>query len=47
MDWSFGLTMTLMGMGGTLITLLLLSLLIRLLIRLFPEREDKKEAGAR
>ena len=47
MDWSFGLTMTLMGMGGTLITLFLLSLLIRLLIRLFPERADKKEPGAR
>ncbi len=47
MDWSFGLTMTLLGMGGTLITLLLLSLLIRLLVRLFPEREEKSPPAAR
>jgi Na+-transporting methylmalonyl-CoA/oxaloacetate decarboxylase gamma subunit len=35
-DWAFGLTMTVMGMGVTLITLYLLTLLIRLLIKLFP-----------
>ena len=37
----FGLTMTVMGMGVTLITLYLLTLLIRLLNRLYPFREEK------
>ncbi len=41
MDWSFGLTMMLMGMGGTLLTLLFLSLLIGLLVRLFPDRSEQ------
>jgi Na+-transporting methylmalonyl-CoA/oxaloacetate decarboxylase gamma subunit len=35
-DLAFGLTMTVMGMGVTFITLCLLTLLIRLLIKLFP-----------
>jgi Na+-transporting methylmalonyl-CoA/oxaloacetate decarboxylase gamma subunit len=39
-DWAFGLTMTVMGMGVTLLTLYLLTLLIRLLIRLFPSKEE-------
>ncbi len=39
-DLAFGLTMTVMGMGVTLITLYLLTLLIRLLIRLFPSKEE-------
>jgi Na+-transporting methylmalonyl-CoA/oxaloacetate decarboxylase gamma subunit len=44
MEWSFGLTMTAAGMGVTFITLYLLTLLIRLLNRLFPfkNEEDKK-----
>jgi Na+-transporting methylmalonyl-CoA/oxaloacetate decarboxylase gamma subunit len=37
-NWSFGLTMTFMGMGITLITLYLLTLLIRLLNKLFPHK---------
>jgi Na+-transporting methylmalonyl-CoA/oxaloacetate decarboxylase gamma subunit len=43
MDWTFGLTMTLAGMGVTFITLYLLTLLIRLLNKLFPYKdgEDK------
>lgn len=44
MDWGFGLTMTVMGMGVTFITLYLLTLVIRLLIRLFPHKvEDKSK----
>jgi Na+-transporting methylmalonyl-CoA/oxaloacetate decarboxylase gamma subunit len=39
-DWAFGLTMTVMGMGVTLLTLYLLTLLIRLLIRVFPSKEE-------
>ncbi len=41
-DLSFGLTMTLAGMGVTLASLYLLTLVIQLLNRLFPEI-DKKE----
>ncbi len=43
-DLAFGLTLTLAGMGVTLLTLYILTLLIRLLDRLFPYRaEGKKE----
>jgi Na+-transporting methylmalonyl-CoA/oxaloacetate decarboxylase gamma subunit len=41
-DWAFGLTMTVMGMSVTLITLYLLTLLIRLLIKLFPSKEEEE-----
>jgi Na+-transporting methylmalonyl-CoA/oxaloacetate decarboxylase gamma subunit len=41
-EWSFGLTMTIIGMGVTLITLYLLTLLIHLLNKLFPFKEEKK-----
>jgi Na+-transporting methylmalonyl-CoA/oxaloacetate decarboxylase gamma subunit len=41
-DWAFGLTMTILGMGVTFITLYLLTLLIRILIRLFPRKEEEK-----
>jgi Na+-transporting methylmalonyl-CoA/oxaloacetate decarboxylase gamma subunit len=44
-DWAFGLTMTAMGMGVTLITLYLLTLLIRLLIKLFPRKGDEEGEG--
>jgi Na+-transporting methylmalonyl-CoA/oxaloacetate decarboxylase gamma subunit len=44
-DWAFGLTMTILGMGVTFITLYLLTLLIRLLIRLFPSKEDEESEG--
>jgi Na+-transporting methylmalonyl-CoA/oxaloacetate decarboxylase gamma subunit len=44
-DWAFGLTMTVMGMGVTFITLYLLTLLIRLLIRLFPRKEEEEREG--
>jgi len=44
-DWAFGLTMTVMGMGVTFITLYLLTLLIRLLIRVFPRKEEEESKG--
>ena len=44
MDLAFGLTMMVMGMGVTLITLYVLTLVIRLLTRLFP---FKKEEGGK
>ncbi len=39
--WTFGLTLLLVGMGGTLLTLYLLTLLIGLLTRLLPVRPEK------
>ncbi len=44
-DLAFGLTMTFMGMGVTLLTLYILILVIRLLIRLFPFKEEKETGG--
>jgi Na+-transporting methylmalonyl-CoA/oxaloacetate decarboxylase gamma subunit len=37
--------MAVAGMGVTLITLYLLTLVIRLLAKLFPYKEEKKEEG--
>lgn len=34
--WAFGITMTIVGVGGTFLTLWILSLVIGLLKRLFP-----------
>jgi Na+-transporting methylmalonyl-CoA/oxaloacetate decarboxylase gamma subunit len=42
-DWAFGLTMTIAGMGVTFITLYILTLVIQLLDKLFPYKEEKKE----
>jgi Na+-transporting methylmalonyl-CoA/oxaloacetate decarboxylase gamma subunit len=41
-DLEFGLTMMVAGMAVTFLTLYLLTLLIRLLNRLFPYREEDK-----
>lgn len=38
---TFGLTMLIVGMGGTLLTLWLLGLLLRLMTRLLPPDDDK------
>lgn len=43
-DLAFGLTMTVIGMGVTLLTLYLLTLVIRLLNRLYPFKEEKKRS---
>jgi Na+-transporting methylmalonyl-CoA/oxaloacetate decarboxylase gamma subunit len=40
-DLAFGLTMTGMGMAVTITTLFVLTLVIRLLIRLFPFKKEK------
>lgn len=42
-DLAFGLTMTIMGMGITFLTLYLLTLVIRLLNRLFPFKKEAKK----
>jgi len=44
-DWVFGLTMTIAGMGVTFLTLYILTLVIQLMDKLFPYREEKKEEG--
>lgn len=40
---TFGITMLLVGMGGTLATLFLLTLVIRALVALFPVRSSEQE----
>ena len=45
MDLAFGLTMMVMGMGVTLITLYVLTLVIRLMSRLFPFKEEEAGKG--
>lgn len=43
-DLSFGLTMTFMGMGVTLLTLCLLILVIYLMNKIYPfKKEDEKK----
>jgi len=39
----FGLTLTLFGMGGTMVILLLISLVVDLLNKCLPFREEKKK----
>lgn len=41
-DLGFGLTLTLVGMGTTLVTLWLITLVIKLLDRIFPYGEEKE-----
>ena len=41
--WAFGLTMTVVGVGGTFLTLWVLSLVIDLLKKVFPLQEQKQE----
>ena len=39
----FGLTLTVIGMGGTLVILFLISLMVDVLNKYLPRREGKKE----
>jgi len=39
--WAFGLTMTVVGVGGTFLTLWVISLVIDLLKKVFPLQEPK------
>ena len=43
-NWTFGITMLICGMGGTIAALWVLSLIMELLGRLFPVKPEKKEA---
>jgi Na+-transporting methylmalonyl-CoA/oxaloacetate decarboxylase gamma subunit len=40
--WTFGITMTIVGVGGTFLTLWLLSLVMGLLKRAFPLSDEEK-----
>jgi Na+-transporting methylmalonyl-CoA/oxaloacetate decarboxylase gamma subunit len=42
-NFTFGLTMLIVGMGGTMLTLWLLTLLIKGITQLFPVEEKKPE----
>lgn len=41
---TFGLTLLVVGMGGTLLTLWLLTLVIHLLVRIFPEHATRSHS---
>jgi hypothetical protein len=41
-NWTFGVTMIVVGMGGTVLTLWILSLLMSFLKRVFPYTKEEK-----
>jgi len=41
--WTFGLTMLLVGMGGTIATLMVFSLIMSILKKVFPYRKGEEE----
>ena len=43
MDWTFGWTMLVVGMGGTIVTLMLFSLIMELLKKVFPYRPEQEK----
>lgn len=43
--WTFGLTVALFGMGGTLLVLWLLSLLVLLLRKIFPPKPNSSASS--
>ncbi len=40
-NWTFGITMIVVGMGGTLLTLWILSLLMSVLNKVFPYKKEE------
>jgi hypothetical protein len=41
--WTFGLTMLVVGMGGTIVTLMLFSLIMGLLKKVFPYKKEEEQ----
>ena len=41
--WTFGMTMLVVGMGGTIVTLILFSLIMGALKKVFPYRKEDEE----
>jgi hypothetical protein len=40
-NWTFGITMLIIGMGGTLLTLWILSLFMTILKKIFPYKAEE------
>ncbi|HNQ45751.1 MAG TPA: OadG family protein [Syntrophorhabdus sp.] len=40
--WTFGLTMLVVGMGGTIATLIVFSLIMSVMKKIFPYRKEDK-----
>ena len=40
--WTFGLTMLVVGMGGTIVTLVFFSLIMGLLKKVFPYKKEEE-----
>jgi hypothetical protein len=41
--WAFGFTMLFVGMGGTILTLVMFSLIMGLLKRVFPYKKEEEQ----
>ncbi len=41
--WTFGITMLVVGMGGTIVTLMIFSLIMALMKKIFPYRKEEEE----
>jgi hypothetical protein len=41
--WTFGMTMLVVGMGGTIVTLMIFSLIMSVLKKVFPYRKGDEE----
>jgi len=41
-NWTFGITMIVVGMGGTLLTLWILSLIMNILRNVFPYKKEEE-----
>jgi hypothetical protein len=41
-NWTFGLSMLIVGMGGTLLTLMIMSALMSVLKKIFPIKEGEE-----
>jgi Na+-transporting methylmalonyl-CoA/oxaloacetate decarboxylase gamma subunit len=41
-NWTFGITMVIVGMGGTLLTLWILSLIMSVLKKVFPYKKEEE-----
>jgi Na+-transporting methylmalonyl-CoA/oxaloacetate decarboxylase gamma subunit len=42
-NWTFGITIIVLGMGGSTATLLILSLVMSVLKKIFPYRKEEEE----
>jgi len=41
-NWTFGITMLVVGMGGTILTLWVMSLIMSLLTKVFPYKKEEE-----